>query len=214
MRSSYSNYGSAVTIAAPGGDGSYYIWSTIGVSPFYGGLKGTSMAAPHVTGTIALMLSANPTFNHVDNIITALTATVSPFASLQSPAIGAGIVNTLHAVDYVSTATVTIPSASQLELSSVLGPLEYCDPIQNKIPHAVSISFSLSQFSGAWALKQANCLAPASYNAPVLSQSGQTSIVTYTDTGNGLSSQYQFTAAAGWQCQVNDASSFLCSYRP
>jgi serine protease len=77
-RAFYSNYGSAVEIAAPGGgvypnDGSSgtpindgFIWQALNsgtTTPVpndsdYGGYAGTSQASPHVAGTVALMQSA------------------------------------------------------------------------------------------------------------------------------------------------------------
>lgn len=65
-RASYSNYGSAVEISAPGGDGPDGVLSTLNDgttapgNPIYAAYQGTSMAAPHVSGVVSLMLSRNP----------------------------------------------------------------------------------------------------------------------------------------------------------
>ncbi|WP_328940850.1 S8 family serine peptidase [Streptomyces sp. NBC_00250] len=61
-KASYSNFGNGVVdIAAPGGDGSTQVYSTLPGGK-YGNMSGTSMASPHVTGVAALIASTNPTF--------------------------------------------------------------------------------------------------------------------------------------------------------
>ena len=57
-KSSFSNYGYWVDVAAPGGDSKYGIYSTL-LSNSYGGNDwvGTSMACPHVSGVAALLVS-------------------------------------------------------------------------------------------------------------------------------------------------------------
>lgn len=71
----YSNYGSWVHVAAPGGSGEYaagtQIFSTFMLGQ-YGFQEGTSMACPHVSGIAALIVSkfgvnADGTFNHFTN---------------------------------------------------------------------------------------------------------------------------------------------------
>lgn len=68
VRSRFSNFGAAVEIAAPGEQ----IWSTIDsgysapVAPSYAQYAGTSMAAPHVAGVVALMRSKFPSMTPVE----------------------------------------------------------------------------------------------------------------------------------------------------
>ncbi|MCA9838753.1 MAG: S8 family serine peptidase [Trueperaceae bacterium] len=68
--SSFSNFGSVVDIYGPGGDNDAKIKSTFPgfFGPTTADLMGTSMAAPHVTGVISLMLSFDPTYNDPDAI--------------------------------------------------------------------------------------------------------------------------------------------------
>ena len=76
----YSNWGPMVDVVAPGGDTNAQIWSTVNTgkfslgSPTYGDLSGTSMAAPHVSGVIAMMKERNPNLG-VESIRTTLRNT-------------------------------------------------------------------------------------------------------------------------------------------
>ncbi|MET7143531.1 S8 family serine peptidase [Xanthomonas sp. PPL139] len=120
-RAYYSNYGTTITLSAPGGgvyandaasgSGSVrtgLIWSTLNTGekgpdqPAYAGYAGTSMASPHVAGVVALAISAalnaNRPMPSQAQLRDILTQTSNPFPSKQTPYIGAGILNAAKAV--------------------------------------------------------------------------------------------------------------------
>ncbi|MCS7068910.1 MAG: S8 family serine peptidase, partial [Meiothermus sp.] len=67
-RASYSNFGTRIDLMAPGGEPSgQQVVSTLG-SGQYGGKAGTSMAAPHVAGVLALMKSKKPTLSAAEGL--------------------------------------------------------------------------------------------------------------------------------------------------
>jgi hypothetical protein len=103
VRASYSNYGSAVDVSAPGGtSGSDGVLSTLNTgtttpaADSYEYYRGTSMAAPHVAGVVSLMLAINPTLNFTTTE-TILKRTAKPFGPghtcTGATSCGAGIVN-------------------------------------------------------------------------------------------------------------------------
>lgn len=95
-KASFSNYGSWVDIAAPG----VSIYSTLPNHPNrigvrnYGSLSGTSMAAPHVAGVVALMEARYPGRSNAD-IAQKLIATADPTTGFDPPL---GRVNAYKAV--------------------------------------------------------------------------------------------------------------------
>ena len=107
-KASYSNFGSKVAIAAPGGSGSNGVLSTLNAgltSPgadAYASYQGTSMAAPHVSGTASLMLSANPALTSAQ-VVQLLKSSARQFpvgtgSDCSTATCGAGIVDAGAAV--------------------------------------------------------------------------------------------------------------------
>jgi len=103
-RSSFSNYGAGVDIAAPGSS----ITSTLNAgtktpgTESYASYSGTSMATPHVAGVIALIQSVSNPAKTPAQIEALLKSTARAFPSTPSQPIGAGILNAKAAVDAAS----------------------------------------------------------------------------------------------------------------
>ncbi|HRA54468.1 MAG TPA: S8 family peptidase [Thermoflexales bacterium] len=123
-RAFYSNYGSRVTISAPGGNTRDFgqakgILSTLNAGKTtpggssYAYYQGTSMATPLVAGIVSLMLSANPGLN-AERVADVLRQTATPFGSgtpCGANLCGAGIVN----------AAATVASASSRAAAPAVG---------------------------------------------------------------------------------------------
>ncbi|GGZ26597.1 hypothetical protein GCM10010365_53750 [Streptomyces poonensis] len=109
-RASYSNYGSVVDIAAPGGQTSTGsangILSTLNSgtktpsTENYAYYQGTSMAAPHIAGLVALMKSAKPTLTPAQ-IEAAVKANARALPGTCSGGCGAGLADAAKTVQAV-----------------------------------------------------------------------------------------------------------------
>lgn len=105
-KAAYSNFGNAVDIAAPGGNGPrggctapLCIYSTLPSG--YGSYQGTSMASPHVAGAAALLLSVNPNLTP-DQLQQALQCTADDLGSTGwDEKFGHGRLNLKAAIDAV-----------------------------------------------------------------------------------------------------------------
>ncbi|HEY8719836.1 S8 family peptidase [Pengzhenrongella sp.] len=122
-RAYYSNFGTLVDLAAPGGDQSggtaNGILSTLNAgttapgADTYGYYQGTSMATPHVAAVAALMLSANPALTP-DQVESRLKSSSRPFVA-SCVSCGSGMLDANAAVQAAIGATLTstlTPTAS------------------------------------------------------------------------------------------------------
>ena len=117
-RSSYSNYGTGVEVSAPGGDSNVDdgILSLSQPSdpsaPPYAFQGGTSQAAPHVAGTVALLKSIDPGLT-TERTTTVLQDASQPLASCDRDACGSGIINAAAAVAQLSGSEPAEPRPSE-----------------------------------------------------------------------------------------------------
>jgi hypothetical protein len=95
LRSTFSNYGTGIDIAAPGSS----IYATI-INGTYGTKSGTSMAAPNAAGSAALVWSAHPTWTR-DQVASALVFFADNIDALNptyAGLLGSGRVNAYRAL--------------------------------------------------------------------------------------------------------------------
>lgn len=131
-RSYFSNYGPRIDVMAPGGDvtqdlnGDGYadgvlstLWSNEWGEPVYGFYQGTSMAAPHVAGIVALMKAKNPGLGYAE-VLNILKSTARPLSdqactgqphprvtvTLRASDCGAGLVDPVRALEAVGAGPV------------------------------------------------------------------------------------------------------------
>ena len=142
----YSNFGSWVDIAAPGGDVAQRqgIYSTINDNS-YDSMQGTSMACPHVSGVAALIVSefGGPGFTR-EQLVDRLLKTATDI-SLPADEMGAGMVNAYAAVARYGENLPLVPAHGKTEeLSSSTLVLKYVMPESNDGVECRSMDLLLS----------------------------------------------------------------------
>lgn len=91
---SFSNFGaSTVDVAAPGVD----VYSTFASRTGYTNLSGTSMAAPHVSGVVSLLVGLHPEWS-AEQLVERVLTTTKPLPNLAGKTATGGIVSAAGAV--------------------------------------------------------------------------------------------------------------------
>ncbi|MBN1614721.1 MAG: S8 family serine peptidase [Deltaproteobacteria bacterium] len=147
---SYSNYGTLVKISAPGGQKSGFgesggIYSTVNtgkttpvatpLGDSYQYYQGTSMAAPHVTGIISLVLALSPSLTPTE-VLETLQSTARAFPTgtghdCTTGICGAGIIDAAAAAAHLVFPAVSV-SVSSIPSSTTVGtPVTHLITISN-----------------------------------------------------------------------------------
>lgn len=123
-KASYSNFGPTIDVAAPGGDRTGDVdgdgnpdlvlstfWDSNNNAPSFSYSAGTSMAAPHVAGVLALMHSVEPGLTplQVDNLLTSGDLTDDIGATGRDDLFGHGLINAAKAVTAAAEGVSSTP---------------------------------------------------------------------------------------------------------
>lgn len=134
---SYSNYGSgSVDIGAPGSA----ISSTL-PGGTYGAYSGTSMATPHVTGTVALYAAAYPG-SSANTIRSAILSTARPTASLSGKTATGGRLDAAAALNAAPPVGITIVGGSVAEGNSGTTALTFTITLASPAAATVTVNYA------------------------------------------------------------------------
>jgi len=197
-RSYFSNFGTTVEVAAPGGDvrvsSSNGILSTLNAgsttpgADSYAFYQGTSMATPHVVGVVALMLQAKPTLTPTE-VTSILQSTARPFPATCSQC-GSGIVNANAAVDAaIGGTTPPPPGTAEVEPNNSRGTAQLVSTDNTTINGTMSSSsdtdyYRVNLAAGATLVSTLTPNTSSDYDLFVYNSNG--SLICSSERGTGL----------------------------
>jgi len=205
-RASFSNYGTGIDISAPGQGilSTLNSGTTVPGSASYASYNGTSMAAPHVAGVVALIQSVAPTALSPAAIESLLKSTARPLPGACSGGCGAGIVDADAAVTAALNGTGPGPGTGTV--------------LQNNVPvtglgaaSGASLAYTVAVPSGSSQLKVT--IAGGSGDADLYVRNGSAPTDTvYTCrpylSGNNETCTIPSPAAGTWHVRVKAYSTF------
>ena len=205
-RASFSNYGTGIDISAPGQGilSTLNSGTTVPGTASYASYNGTSMAAPHVAGVVALIQSVAPTALSPAAIESLLKSTARPLPGACSGGCGAGIVDADAAVTAALNGTGPGPGTGTV--------------LQNNVPvtglgaaSGASLTYTVAVPSGSSQLKVT--IAGGSGDADLYVRNGSAPTDTvYTCrpylSGNNETCTISAPAAGTWHVRVKAYSTF------
>ncbi|WP_147021119.1 S8 family serine peptidase [Meiothermus granaticius] len=183
-RASYSNTGPRIDLMAPGGDASNGILSTINNNS-YGFLAGTSQAAPHVAGVIALMKAIKPSLG-AGEALSILKSTAKAIGSCGGNC-GAGLIDAGAALNQLS------PPTPQKGLALSASPSAVTLTLGNSASVSVSLSIIRTNFSDPVTLSLSGVPSGLSATLSSSSVSGNNATLTLGLSGSPASGAYSLT---------------------
>ena len=204
-RASFSNYGTGIDISAPGASilSTLNTGTTVPGSASYASYNGTSMAAPHVAGVVALMQAAATTALTPAQVESILKSTARPLPGACSGGCGAGIADADAAVVAAQGGGTPNPGTGTL---------------QNNVPvtglsasSGASLAYTVAVPSGSSQLKVT--IAGGSGDADLYVRSGSAPTDTVYNcrpylSGNNETCTINAPAAGTWHVRVKAYSTF------
>ncbi|AWH16562.1 peptidase S8 [Stenotrophomonas sp. ZAC14D2_NAIMI4_7] len=207
-RASFSNYGTGIDVSAPGANilSTLNTGTTVPASASYASYNGTSMAAPHVAGVVALMQSVAPSPLSPAQVESILKSTARALPGACSGGCGAGIVN----ADAAVTAAINGGGGTTPEPGGTV--------LQNNVPvtglgasSGASLSYTVQVPAGSSQLRVA--ISGGSGDADLYIRQGSAPTdTTYTCrpylSGNNETCTVNSPAAGTWHVRVKAYSTF------
>jgi subtilisin family serine protease len=193
IKSSFSNYGTAVDVSAPGSS----IRSTVSnhYSPSYTTWGGTSMAAPQVVGLVGLILSANPalTRQEVFDRIVDNTDNIDALNPTYAGKLGSGRINANNCLQSLASADFT--AAPQIGNAPLNVQFSDVSPTP-----ATAWDWDFGDGAVAFVQNPQHTYAPGLYDV---------SLTIDSDIGDGSITQLAYVAALAETVIVADMDAFL-----